>query len=317
MRKITLITAALLVAASGFAQDTLGIQRPKVFNEDGTYIYDDFAYITTNDFPKGKDGATVTYYESDALKNSIKRDETTESGYAKSNLRHWGVGYDVDYVWKLNCSDWDESKKCHNSETLGSEGYEFGFDVTIPDGKHFTVDSLDLDLLVEQNPIYQVTITGPNGDIRYDSNWITGSGSYSSAQWGMGTYMMVKPDAVSFYYPDGSNAKCQYSWFKSVLDGTKFINDEAATIPENLALNAGTYKVRAKVDLKKNSEKGLSFDHFMLYGELGDGLVDAIKNIQTDNKVQDNRMFNLAGQQISAPMAGQIYIMNGKKYIGK
>ncbi|MCH5307164.1 MAG: hypothetical protein J1E37_03730, partial [Prevotella sp.] len=38
----------------------------------------------------------------------------------------------------------------------------------------------------------------------------------------------------------------------------------------------------------------------------------------TANKVQgDNKMYNLAGQRITEPAKGQIYIMNGKKYIAK
>lgn len=37
----------------------------------------------------------------------------------------------------------------------------------------------------------------------------------------------------------------------------------------------------------------------------------------SDTTVADNAMYNLAGQRISAPVSGQLYIMNGKKYIRK
>lgn len=42
-----------------------------------------------------------------------------------------------------------------------------------------------------------------------------------------------------------------------------------------------------------------------------------IAAVKTAKKVADNQMFNLAGQRIAEPAKGQIYIMNGKKYIAK
>ena len=42
-----------------------------------------------------------------------------------------------------------------------------------------------------------------------------------------------------------------------------------------------------------------------------------IAAVKTAQKVADNQMYNLAGQRIAEPAKGQIYIMNGKKYMAK
>ena len=42
----------------------------------------------------------------------------------------------------------------------------------------------------------------------------------------------------------------------------------------------------------------------------------AITSVTAD-KVKDYKMYNIAGQRISTPIRGQIYIMNGKKYIAQ
>jgi hypothetical protein len=58
----------------------------------------------------------------------------------------------------------------------------------------------------------------------------------------------------------------------------------------------------------------MSFDNFTLEGVIGSST--AINNV-TIQQVKDNMMYNIAGQRIAAPVRGQIYIMNGKKYIAQ
>ena len=47
------------------------------------------------------------------------------------------------------------------------------------------------------------------------------------------------------------------------------------------------------------------------------GIKTGIANISNDIKNNNGRMYNVYGIEINAPQKGQIYIMNGKKYIGK
>lgn len=43
-----------------------------------------------------------------------------------------------------------------------------------------------------------------------------------------------------------------------------------------------------------------------------------IQEVKAEKKnVADNRMYNLMGQRISEPVKGQVYIMNGRKYLAK
>ncbi len=59
------------------------------------------------------------------------------------------------------------------------------------------------------------------------------------------------------------------------------------------------------------------FDNLKI-SNIAAGEYSGIKNIATDkNEVKNNIKFNLSGQRIATPSKGQIYIMNGKKYIAK
>ena len=48
-----------------------------------------------------------------------------------------------------------------------------------------------------------------------------------------------------------------------------------------------------------------------------EGTTTGIDSVVTETAVKNDIMYNIAGQRISAPVSGQIYIMNGKKYIAK
>ena len=178
MKKITLFAVAVLMAGSAMAQDvSVGIARPTFTAADGTVIYDTWNYIETVDkFNKSLDGVTAKFFQT------------------AKQVCHQGVkNIDCDYVWKLNCADYDGSLKRHKNETLGSENWAFGFDLTVAEGQTFTVNAIDFDLLVEQNPAYCIRIMQGDTEL-YNSTWVTKTGGYNNEQWGAGSYCRITKD---------------------------------------------------------------------------------------------------------------------------
>ena len=316
MKKFTLFAVAVLMAGSAMAQDvSVGIARPTFTAADGTVIYDTWNYIETVDkFNKSADGLTAKFRQTAEIEATIVKDETQEGGYEIKQVCHQGVkNIDCDYVWKLNCADYDSSLKRHKNETLGSENWAFGFDLTVAEGKTFTVNAIDFDLLVEQNPAYCIHIMQGDKEL-YNSTWVTKTGGYNNEQWGAGSYCRITKDDVSFLFEkqdaDGNAINYQaIQYYPGFEDGVGTL-----TPLGDLVLTAGTYSVIAEVDFNKDSAKAMSFDNFTLEGVVGTS--SAINDV-TIQQVQDNVMYNTAGQRVSAPVRGQIYIMNGKKYIAK
>lgn len=296
MRKLYLLAVAALIGGSAFAENvTVGISRPLVTEEPR--VYDDFSYITTADFNKSVDGLTVQFYQSPELEKTLAVDKASESGYAPSSLRYRGAAYTVDYVWKIQCADYAAGDK----ETKGGENYTFGFDLTVADGKTFTVSALDLDLLIENNPSFRIRIINASNEELFNSSWNTDAGAYNSSEWGYGWGASFTTTA--------SSLGCGTGW--DAYGGKPL----ETLIPSNLVLTAGTYKVLCDVDYNNENVKGLSFDHLTIEGVLG--TTSGISSITTSDAVKNGAMYNLAGQRISAPVSGQIYIQNGKKYIKK
>ena len=96
-----------------------------------------------------------------------------------------------------------------------------------------------------------------------------------------------------------------------------FDNDGVATggIKIEFAEKAvySTYTLTAKVDNPYLAfETTIAIQKIEVKNATG---IEAVKNTVKNNG--NNMMFNLAGQRIAEPVKGQIYIMNGKKYIGK
>ena len=292
----------------------VGIVRPTFTAEDGTVLYDTWNYIESVDkFNKSADGLTVKFFQSAEIEATIIPDETQEGGYEVKNVCHQGVkNIPCDYVWKLNCADYDGSLKRHKTETLGSENWQFGFDLTVADGKTFNVSAIDFDLLVEQNPTYRIRIMKGDTEV-YNSTWITKTGSYNSDAWGAGSYCRITKDDVSFLFEkkdaDGNAINYQaIQYYPGFEEGVG-----AKTPLGDLKLTAGTYRVVADVDYNKDSSKAMSFDNFTLEGTLVDASsVEAIKTIVKTDGV----MYNLAGQKVGKDYKG-IVIMNGKKYMQK
>ena len=273
MRKFTLMAAAALMAANVAAQDVkVGIERPTFTNSDGTVIYDTWNYIESVDkFNKSVDGLTVKFYQSPEIEATFVKDETKEGGYEIKSVCHQGVkNIDCDYVWKLNCAEYDGKMKRHSNETLGSEKWAFGFDLTIDEGKSFTVNAIDFDLLVEQNPIYRIRILKGDAEI-YNSTWITKTGGYNNEQWGAGSYCRITKDDVSFLF-EKKDAEGNAINYQAIQYYPGFEDGVGTKTPlGDLTLSAGTYRVVADVDFAKDSSKALSFDNFTLEGTLTGG----------------------------------------------
>lgn len=317
MKKFTLFAVAALMAGSAQAQDvSVGIERPTFTNpSDGTVTYDTWNYIGSVDkFNKSADGLTVKFFQSAEIEATIVKDETQEGGYEIKQVCHQGVkNIDCDYVWKLNCAEYDSSKKRHNAETLGSEKWAFGFDLTVAEGKTFTVNAIDFDLLVEQNPSYCIRILQGETEL-FNSTWITKTGSYNSVEWGAGSYCRITKDDVSFLFEQKNDAGEAVNY--QAIQYWPGFEDGIGTLTPlgDLVLQAGTYRVEATVDFNKDSAKAMSFDNFTLEGVVGNATAINNVTVQAENS---GVMYNIAGQRISTPVRGQIYIMNGKKYIAK
>lgn len=316
MRKFTLFAFAALLAGTAMAQDvTVGIERPTFTNpDDGSVTYDTWNYIETVDkFNKSTDGLTVKFFQTSEIEATIVKDETKEGGYEIKQVCHQGVkNIDCDYVWKLNCADYDGSLKRHKNETLGSENWAFGFDLTVAEGKTFTVNAIDFDLLVEQNPSYRIRIMQGDTEL-YNSTWVTKTGGYNTEQWGAGSYCRITKDDVSFLFEkkdaDGNAINYQaIQYYPGFEDGVG-----TSTPLGDLVLTAGTYRVIADVDFNKDSAKAMSFDNFTLEGEVVDATAISVAKSTVP---ADGIRYNLAGQKVGSDYKG-IVIMNGKKFLAK
>jgi len=314
MRKFTLFAFAALLAGTAMAQDvTVGIERPTFTNpDDGSVTYDTWNYIETVDkFNKSIDGVTVNFFQTPEIEATIVKDETQEGGYEIKQVCHQGVkNIDCDYVWKLNCTAGGANK--HNDENaIGSENWAFGFDLTVAEGKTFTVKAIDFDLLVEQNPAYRIRIMQGETEV-YNSTWITKTGGYNNMEWGAGSYCRIEKDTVLFVFEaqkDGQPVNWQAIQYYPGFE-EKF---GVMTPLGNLQLAAGTYRVVADVDYNKDSAKAMSFDNFTLEGEVVDATAISVAKSTVP---ADGIRYNLAGQKVGSDYKG-IVIMNGKKFLAK
>ncbi|MBR1880292.1 MAG: hypothetical protein IJ804_06060 [Prevotella sp.] len=251
---------------------TVGIARPTFTAADGTVTYDTWQYIESVDkFNKSADGLTVKFFQSPEIEATIVKDETQEGGYEVKSVCHQGEkNISLDYVWKLNCAEYDGTLKRHKNETLGSEKWAFGFDLTVAEGKSFTINAIDFDLLVEQNPIYRIRIMKGDTEV-YNSTWITKTGGYNNEQWGAGSYCRITKEDVSFLF-EKKDAEGNAINYQAIQYYPGFEEGVGTMTPlGSLTLEAGTYRVIAEVDFAKDSSKALSFDNFTLEGTIADG----------------------------------------------
>ena len=307
---------SVVAGGSGSQEEGLsvGIIRPTFTAGDGTVTYDTWNYIESVDkFNKSADGLTVKFFQSAEIEATIVKDEAQEGGYEiKQVCRQGEKNISVDYVWKLNCTAGGANKH-DDANAIGSENWNFGFDLTVADGKAFNVSAIDFDLLVEQNPAYRIRIMKGETEV-YNSTWITKTGGYNNKEWGAGSYCRITKDDVSFLFEE-KNAEGNAINYQAIQYYPGFEEKFGVMTPlGDLILAAGTYRVIADVDYNKDSAKAMSFDNFTLEGELVDasGISVAKSNVKANNGV----IYNLAGQKVGKDYKG-IVIMNGKKMIQK
>ena len=306
---------SVVAGGSGSQEEGLsvGIIRPTFTAGDGTVTYDTWNYIESVDkFNKSADGLTVKFFQSAEIEATIVKDEAQEGGYEIKQVCHQGEkNISCDYVWKLNCTAGGANKH-DDANAIGSENWNFGFDLTVADGKAFNVSAIDFDLLVEQNPAYRIRIMKGETEV-YNSTWITKTGGYNNKEWGAGSYCRITKDDVSFLFEE-KNAEGNAINYQAIQYYPGFEEKFGVMTPlGGLILAAGTYRVIADVDYNKDSAKAMSFDNFTLEGEL----VDASNiSVTTAANKQNGAIYNLAGQKVGKDYKG-IVIMNGRKFVVK
>ena len=88
------------------------------------------------------------------------------------------------------------------------------------------------------------------------------------------------------------------------LDNTTFTTDAN-----------GMYSFNGTAGTTYTLTKGDSINLFLIIFEKNNGT--GINEIETDNNANNSALYDIQGRRIVAPVKGQIYIVNGKKFIGK
>lgn len=180
----------------------------------------------------------------------------------------------------------------------------FGFTMDIPADKPISIDTLDVYLLAGNAYQWQVEITDEAGNVVYKTqdNGIK-INNYNKTAYTNGVH--VTPTEVS-----------EPSWTQEILTSWGLDTNYDVTATEVLpVLTNLTGKYTVKVYYWGKWQKNLTYAN--VYLALSEGSATGISTVTTDNTVKNGAMYNLAGQRISAPVKGQIYIQNGKKFMGK
>ncbi|MBP3251579.1 MAG: hypothetical protein J6M25_02900 [Prevotella sp.] len=253
MKKFTLLAATALMSVAATAQTVVGLERPKT--DDG-YA----AFTSTDAYVKSAEGLTVSFYESTQM--AAKRTTTNTA-----TLYRQGVAVQSDFAWTLTCAmamDDDAwfGANDHPANDKFAEHFTFGYNLNVPEGKRFSVNAVELDLMVSANPTWRVRIL--NGDEElYNSgnmNKYNGFMNYLS----VGNYARITADELSMTYPEddrnADNAKDKE---------TAALNDGFQLLPADLTLAAGDYTVVLDFDYNTiGFNKALSFDSFTIEGRL-------------------------------------------------
>ena len=259
MKKFTLLAAAALMGLAATAQTVVGLERPKT--DDG-YA----AFTTTDAYAKSADGLNVSFYESTEM--AAKRTTTNTA-----TLYRQGAAVQSDFAWNLTCAmamddDAWYGANDHPANDKFAEHFTFGFNLSVPAGKQFSVNAVELDLLVSANPTWRVRIL--NGDEElYNSgnmNKYNGFMNYLS----VGNYARITADEFSMTYPeDDRNASNAADQVNAAL-GAGF-----QLLPAGLTLAAGDYTVVLDFDYNTiGFNKPLSFDSFTVEGRLASDVAE-------------------------------------------
>ena len=152
------------------------------------------------------------------------------------------------------------------------------------------------------------------------------------------------PQATSLSFYAGTDNYCRKNVLVDYsLDGETWTNCQVVTIAEggkwtraNVALPAAiegkSAYVRIMGDVTSDRLHGPDFDALFQIGEatytyeflcladirlLSSSDLSAIESIESDNAASQNVVYDLMGRKVVKPVAGQLYIMGGKKFIVK
>ena len=240
-------------------------------------------------------------------------------GVAAGYQDYWGIGYRLPDNYVL--FDGAGAKAVIERGTLATKGNSkySGYDIypvkILMGMNKSTRDGIDPDNFIEglENNEYVMTRHYDNAGVTYDHTDAIVTLTIAEAAEG-GDFGMV-----TLNYNRGGNNSAMYvvdqTKSKMVLQSVTRCPDEAIkTHVATFGVEPGhTYYILAS---EPNSVElyGIGYTPASA-ANYYDGTSTGIANV-TANKVQgDNKMYNLAGQRITEPAKGQIYIMNGKKYM--
>ena len=250
MKKLTLLAATALLSLAATAQTVVGLERPKT---DGAYD----AFTSTDAYLKSADGLTVGFYESEEIA-AVRTTENTR------NLYHQGVAVPSDFAWSVACSNTVgfEGANAHADDAKFPENFNFGFKLTVPAGKSFSVDAVTLDLLVNANPTWRVRILDADNAELYNSGNMKRYNGFRN-NLSVGNFARITSTALDMTYEEGANADNAQAAATAALE-----EDGFQLLPADFTLAAGEYTVLIDFDYNTKATQPVSFDSFTIEGKL-------------------------------------------------
>lgn len=237
---------------------------------------------------------------------------------------------DVDLDNDENYGDSSEQARFHGSPVELEEGLGrifpiteltarddnsfYGFKMTIPAGKAVNIDRLVGQAFCGNAYSWAITIS-QNGNVLYDTKNLKCNG-YNQAYCYMDSVNVTSTAASGL--SDAAKERTNVAPF-----GTGEMEEEAVMnwvgwekgnyLPASLQNLSGEVEVKMYYFNKVKKVFGVGD----LYVVLSEGTTSGISSVATETTVSNGAIYNLAGQRVSAPVRGQIYIQNGKKFIQK
>ena len=107
-------------------------------------------------------------------------------------------------------------------------------------------------------------------------------------------------------------ADCKITLVFGTTEGSKRLKLNSTTFTTDAN---GMYSFDGTAGTTYTLTKGDSINLFLIIFEKNNGT--GINEIETDNNANNSALYDIQGRRIVAPIKGQIYIVNGKKFIGK
>ena len=290
MKKIFTLAAAALMTVGVMAQQKVGLYRTLL---DVGY-YSEHKTATAG-------GITVETIMGETTKN-VDLDNDANFGESSETPRFHGSVVELE----------NNKGRIFPIEELSARGDEsyYGFKMTIPAGKTINIDRLVAQAFAGNAFSWAVTIS-QNGEVLYDTKNLKVNG-YNQP----------------YCYVDSINVTA------TAATGLSDAAKERTTVPETNTEEAvmnwsgweiGNYLPATLQGLSGEVEVKMYYFNKVtkvfavgdLYVEVSAGEGTGISSAIIENAAKSNVMYNLAGQRIAAPVSGQIYILNGKKYIAK